>query len=168
MNIKNIHLMYEYNYWANGRILSAAKNITPEQLLAPAEFPYGNLRATLVHIIDAEYGWRGLFEENKFGEDIKPEEFADIPSIAERFHIEEQAMRAYLNGLTDADVEGHKKYTADNGEPRDRILWHCLYHVVNHGSQHRSEAAAMLTSFNASPGNLDFTVFLNDFGKIEP
>lgn len=165
MNIQNIHFIYEYNYWANGRILSAAKNIMPEQLLASAEFPYGSLRATLVHIIDAEYGWRGLFENDKFNDEMNPEGFADILSIAERFQMEEQAMRAYLNGLTDEDVESHKKYFTDKGEPRDRILWHCLYHVVNHGTQHRSEAAAILTNFNASPGDLDFTVFLNDFGK---
>ena len=163
MNIQNILLMFEYNYWANKRIFTAAKNITPEQLLAPAEFPYGNLRATLVHLIDAEYGWRGLFENNKFNDELKPEGFADVQSISERAQIEEQAMRTYLNRLTDADMESHKKYIADNGEPRDRILWHCLYHVVNHGSQHRSEAAAILTHFNASPGDLDFTVFLNEF-----
>ena len=163
MHISNVHLMYEYNYWASGRILAAAAKVAQEQFLAPGDYPFGGLRGTLVHIIDAEYGWRGLFEENKFGEEIKPEEFSDVASIAERFSIEEQAMRAYLNGLTDEDVEGHVKYTADNGEPRDRILWHCLYHVVNHGSQHRSEAAAILTSFNTSPGDLDFTVFLNEF-----
>ena len=167
MNIQNIHLMYEYNYWASGRILSAAKNITPEQLLAPAEFPYGSLRATLVHIIDAEYGWRGLFENNKFNEDLTPGDFSDIQSITERAHMEEQAMRAYLSGLTDEDMESRKKYIADNGEPRDRILWHCLYHVVNHGSQHRSEAAAILISYDASLGDLDFTVFLSETGKAK-
>jgi uncharacterized damage-inducible protein DinB len=163
MNIQNIHLMYEYNYWASGRILSAAAKVTEAQLLASAEFPYGGLRGTLVHIIDAEYGWRGLFENNKFNGDLNPEDFPDLKSITERFQMEEQAMRAYLNGLTDADMDSHKKYIADNGEPRDRILWHCLYHVVNHGTQHRSEAAAMLTSYDTSPGDLDFTVFLNQF-----
>ncbi len=165
MNIQNIYLMYEYNYWANGKILAAAAKVTEEQFLAPAEFPYGSLRGTLVHIIDAEYGWRGLFEENKFGEEIKVEDFPDLRSVTERFQMEEQALRAYLNGLTDEDMTSHKKYIADNGEPRDRILWHCLYHVVNHGTQHRSEAAAMLTSFDASPGDLDFTVFLNESKK---
>ncbi len=165
MNIQDIQLVYEYNYWASGKILVASAKVTVEQFLAPAEFPFGGLRGTLVHIVDAEYGWRGLFEENKFGEEIKAEEFPDLKSLAERFQVEEQAIRAYLNGLTDEDMESHKKYTADNGEPRDRILWHCLYHVVNHGSQHRSEAAALLTSFGASPGDLDFTVFLNETSK---
>ncbi len=165
MNIQDIQLIYEYNYWASGKILAASAKVTGEQFLASAEFPFGGLRGTLVHILDAEYGWRGLFEENKFGEEIKPEEFPDLKSLAERFHMEEQAMRAYLNGLTDEDMESHKKYTADNGEPRDRVLWNCLYHVVNHGTQHRSEAAAILTSLGASPGDLDFTVFLNDTGR---
>lgn len=163
MNIKTIQLMYEYNYWASGKILSAAAKVTEAQFLAPGVYPFGGLRGTLVHIIDAEYGWRGLFEFDAFSEDIKPEDFPDIKTLAERFQMEEQAMRAYLNGLTDADVDGHVKYTADHGIQRDRILWHCLYHVVNHGTQHRSEAAAILTSYDESPGDLDFTVFLNEY-----
>lgn len=166
MNISNVQLMFEYNYWASAKILAAAAKVTEEQFLAPGEYPFGGLRGTLVHIIDAEYGWRSLFEENKFGEEIKPEEFPDLASLTERFHMEEEAMRAYLNGLSDEDMESHKKYTADNGAQRDRILWHCLYHVVNHGTQHRSEAAALLTSFNASPGDLDFTVFLNEYQAL--
>lgn len=50
-------------------------------------------------------------------------------------------------------VEAHK---------RERLLWHCLLHVVNHGTQHRSEAAAILTGYGRSPGDLDFTAFLNE------
>jgi uncharacterized damage-inducible protein DinB len=74
-------------------------------------------------------------------------------------------MRAYLAGLSDIDMENHLRYTTDEGLQRDRILWHCLVHVVNHGTQHRSEAAALLTDFGHSPGDLDFTVFLNEWKK---
>jgi uncharacterized damage-inducible protein DinB len=74
-------------------------------------------------------------------------------------------MQAYLASLRDEDLESHLRYTTDTGIQRDRILWHCLLHVVNHGTQHRSEAAGLLTEYAHSPGDLDFTVFLNDYRK---
>ena len=49
-----------------------------------------------------------------------------------------------------------------NGTPRERVLWHLLYHVVNHGSYHRGECAAALTALGRSPGELDFTIFLRE------
>jgi len=49
------------------------------------------------------------------------------------------------------------------GYSRSRVLWHCLVHVVNHGTQHRSECALKLTNGGHSPGEIDFTMYLNDF-----
>lgn len=165
MNIQDIQFMYEYNYWANGKILAAAEKATKEQLFAPGSFPFGGLHGTLLHILDSEYGWRMFFETNSFVEDLKPALFPSFEALKEQWDMEEQAMRAYLNGLTDEDMVSHRKYINDEGIHRDRILWHCLIHVVNHGSQHRSEAAALLTDFGCSPGDLDFTLFLIETGN---
>ena len=165
MNIQDIQLIYNYNYWATGQILAASAKVTDEQFLAWAEFPYGGLHGTLLHILDAEFGWRGLFENNIFGADMNAEDFPTFQSLEQKFHEEEKAMRAYLSKLKDEDMESHMRYTTETGIKRDRILWHCLVHVVNHGTQHRSEAAAILTSFGSSPGDLDFTVFLNETQK---
>lgn len=160
MNIQDIQFIYNYNYWANGKILAACAKVTEEQFLAPAEFPYGGLRGTILHIVDAEYGWREFFETDIFKEDLRVEDFPTFSSLEEKFREEEQSMRAYLNRLTDEDMNSHRKYSFNEDIHLDRILWHCLMHVVNHGTQHRSEAAALLTSYNASPGDLDFALFL--------
>jgi uncharacterized damage-inducible protein DinB len=141
-----------------------ATKVTEEQFLASAEFPFGGLRGTLVHILDAEFGWRSFFQHNDWSApELSETDFPTFSSVQARAQEEEQAMRAHLASLKDEELEDHLRYTVGNGIIRDRIRWHCLVHVVNHGTQHRSEAAALLTRFGQSPGDLDFTVFLNQY-----
>ena len=164
MDIQDIHFIYEYNYWANRKILSASSKVTAEQFLAAGEFPYGGLRGTLVHLVDGERIWRVLFETNKVteDEDLVAADFPTFESLEKKFQEEEKLMRVYISGLKDEDMNSHLKYTTSQGILRDRIMWHCHYHLINHGTQHRSEAAALLTSYGSSPGDLDVTVFLNE------
>ena len=55
-------------------------------------------------------------------------------------------------------------YRALDGTPYTQPLWSLLSHLANHGTQHRSEAAAMLTILGRSPGNLDMIVFYRECG----
>ena len=162
MNLKEIMLLYEYNYWANHRLLTAAAKISTEQLTAPGTFPRGGLRGTLVHVLDAEYGWRMLLQQGALTEDMKETEFPTLDALEIRWLDEEKAMRLYLANLKDKDLTSLVHYTSSTGTKRERVLWHCLFHVVNHGTQHRSEAAAILTGFGQSPGDMDFTLFLSE------
>ena len=165
MNTQDISLLFNYNYWANGQILAATKKVTPDQFLAPAEFPYGGLRGTMVHILEAEWGWRVRFEgQGHLAKELLETEFPTLESLETRWREDEKSMRAYLSTLCDEELEKGITYPIDNGKTRTRILWHCLVHVVNHGTQHRSEAAALLTRYGQSPGDLDFTVFLSQTG----
>jgi len=164
MDKTDIDLLYDYNYWANQRILTAAERVTSEQFVAPAEFPYGGLRGTLVHILDAEFGWRRLLEHQTESPDLAEADFPTFDSLTARWREEELAMRHYLSTLADADVTGLAHYTNSKGVRRERVRGHFLVHLVNHGTQHRSEAAALLTRYGQSPGDLDFTLFLRERG----
>ena len=164
MNLRDILLIYDYNYWANRRILSAGVQLSLEQFILPTAHSFGSLRGTLVHTLDSERAWRMLLQHNTldYFDALKEEEFPTFEDLQAGWREEELSMRDYLIQLRDADLTRIVSYTTDEGEERERVLWHCLLHVVNHGTHHRSEAAAILTDYGHSPGGLDFTAFLNE------
>jgi uncharacterized damage-inducible protein DinB len=90
------------------------------------------------------------------------DDFPTLDSIRGRWHQEEQALWAFLAAQSDESLQRILSYTNTEGTPFARPLWKLMLHVVNHGTQHRSEAAAMLTELGHSPGNMDMTVFMQD------
>ena len=162
MNTKDIQLLYRYNRWANKRILDAAAKATDEQFLAPNSYPHGGLRGTLTHTLFAEWIWRKRWEGTSPAERIKPEEFPTLDLLRARWVEEEKALEVFVQSLTDERLNSPFQYKNTRGEPLENILWHVMAHLVNHGTQHRSEAAAMLTELGHSPGDIDFIIFLRE------
>lgn len=162
MNKQDIQLLYQYNRWVNERILNAVENVTEEQFLAPASYPHGGLRGTLTHTLFAEWIWRRRWQGESPSQRIHPEEFTTLDSLRARWLEEEKALDAFVASLTDEKLNAPFQYKNTRGDEMENILWQAMVHVVNHGTQHRSEAAAMLTEFNHSPGDIDFIVFLRE------
>jgi len=168
MNLSNIQWLFDYNYWTNHRMLTTAARLTPEQFTQPMDFSWRTVRETLIHTLDSENMWRTLCQTNQV---VTPrlserEAFPTLESIVTYWQGEEQAMRTYLNSLNDEAMTSLVSYDTPEGH-RDRVLWHCLVHMVNHGTQHRSEIATMLTNLGHSPGGIDMTLFLNFQAGIE-
>ena len=165
MNANDIRILFEYNYWARGRIMRQTLLLTPEQFNAPNTSSYGSLRGTLIHNMRAEMNWRKRLQgEQPTSSPITDSETPTPQSLEQAWAAEEALMRAYLAGLTDAELNLPFEYKNYKGEAIKMIKWGILMQLVNHGTQHRAEAAAMLTDFNHSPGDVDLIVFLREKG----
>jgi uncharacterized damage-inducible protein DinB len=162
MNKKDILLLYKYNQWTNKKILDTVAKVTPEQFLAPASFPHGGLRSTLVHALFAEWIWRQRWEGASPSNRFKPEDFPTFESLRTRWAEEEKLLMAFVENVSEESLNSMVRYKSTDGKPHAEILWQVMAHVVNHGTQHRTEAAAMLTDFGQSPGDIDMIVFLRE------
>ena len=165
MNANDIRILFDYNYWARERIMHVTLQVTPEQFSTPNTSSYGSLRGTLIHGMMAETNWRKRlqgeapsFTPPAAGEYTTPQE------LEKDWTAEKTRMQVYLAGLQDADLNKQFEYKTAKGVPYNNILWGILTHIVNHGTQHHAEAAAMLTDFNLSPGDIDLVVYLREKG----
>jgi uncharacterized damage-inducible protein DinB len=171
MKIDEIKLLHDYNDWADVRILAACAKVSPEQYVASTAYAQGGLRATMIHILDNIWQQRitlqGYYEEPLADEaaydatELHEDAIPTLAMLRERWMIEQQEMRAYLDTLTNESLNGTIRYVIP-GAMREHVVWHILLDVVIHATQHRSEAAALLTDYGQSPGEFDFTLFLNE------
>lgn len=160
MTIHDMRQLFDYLYWANGRILDAAGTLSDEEFLTITSETIRDLRITLVHQLDVEWSWR-LKLQGRLAEDtadLQPQDFPDLQSVRTRWQQDETEMRDWLSILTDEDMAT----VPETGDDRDVFpLWHFLVHVQMHSAQSRADAATILTSQNASPGEYDFLDFLD-------
>ena len=155
MQPDDIRFLYAYDRWATRRVLAVLDDLDPEVWSRANVVGDRGLGGILVHHLGATQRWRIGFQSQ--GEDEGPspelEPLPTVQELRERWDAEWAAADAWLPTLTD----GFVNHDFD-GVP----VWHMLAHVVNHGTQHRSEAAALLTAAGHPTGDLDYDDFLGE------
>lgn len=159
MTTNLVRTLYRYNAWANARIVETAARLRPEQLSAPAGA--ASVRETLVHIMSAQWIWLARWNGTSHPAMLDTRQFPDLESIRARWDQIERDTQRFVTGLTDGDLARVVEYRNTRGERWAYPLWQQVVHQVNHGTQHRSEVAQVLTGLGDSPGDLDLLVFID-------
>ncbi len=153
--------LVDYNYWANGRLLEAAGALPAGALTRElgTEWSFPSLHRMFAHVMGAEAlwlaRWRGVDPAG-----LEPADGYDaLPALRARWEAVERDFRAYLEPLDDAALRRAIDYRTLDGRPSRSVLWQMVQHVVNHGTHHRSEAAAMLTRLGHAPPPLDLILY---------
>ena len=148
--------LVRFHAWANDRILATAAGLSDEELQRASVLDHGSAFQTLRHLVDVDWSWRQFCIGNDVGDTyVWDHGFAldDIPAVHAFCVEEDDRLRKYVESLDDAALTESLAMSADAGDVIPR--WLIIAHVVNHGTQHRSELARYLTECRSSPGDLD-------------
>jgi uncharacterized damage-inducible protein DinB len=156
MRADEIRFLFGYDRWATHRVLDALDGIGPDVWGRSGVVGERGLGSILVHHLGSSQRWRTLFQARPIDDDLRLElqPLLTVDELRARWETEWVAVDAWLQTLTDDAIA-----ELDEGMP----VWQLLVHVMNHGTQHRSEAAALLTAEGRSPGELD----LFDFAEAQ-
>lgn len=159
MRLDELKLLYEYNSWANHRILKAAEALTHEQFLTDLGNSFPSVRDTLVHILGAEEVWLVRWHGSSPRALRDPAPLTTLTTVRERWEGVEQRLRAFVEGLTRDDLSRMHTYTNLAGKSLTLPLWQQLQHLANHSSYHRGQVTTMLRQLGAKPIATDLIVF---------
>jgi uncharacterized damage-inducible protein DinB len=156
MQVADLRFLFSYDRWATRRILASLPGLADGEWSAPSAWGGRGVAALLVHMLGAHQTWRhglaGTGVSPDFGEAARP----SIAEVTAAWEAEFTATEAWLVTLDDAWL-----LREDDGVP----YWQLLAHVANHSTQHRSEAAAILTASGRSPGDLDMLDYADELAR---
>jgi uncharacterized damage-inducible protein DinB len=156
---KDLQALYGYVYWANGKLLDVASQLSPEQFVQSVADSCGSVRTTLVHILSAEWGWLDRCGGAKRGPALVAADYPTVTSIVDRWRQVEVHMREFLSNLHDGDLGRVVEFSLGNGPTYAMRLGELLHHAAIHGIHHRGQVALLLRSLGQAPGNIDILFY---------
>ena len=158
-----IELLYAYDAWGNERVLDTCAGLTAAEFTAGegSSTARPSIRDTLVHAMGAQEVWLARWKGGSPTTRLKPSDFPTLAHVRRHWDAVEAETRAYV-----AEVDAHAlretlRYRNLRGQPFQYPRWQVMVHLVNHGTQHRAEVAALLTALGHSPGDLDLLVYVD-------
>lgn len=160
MNVIAFRHLYRYHLAENRHLWeSYVLQLTPEQFTRTIPYSLGSVRNQIVHLMSVDAGWFGALQGKTDIEPLNPDDFNDFNQIRAYWNTIEQQMSDYLATLTD---ERLSQKPFDEGEDKELVLWQVLFHVANHGTDHRAQILRILHDFGIKTTSQDYIFFVYD------
>lgn len=139
-----------YTLWANTRFVERLKRESDELLDHPVSSSFPSIRATLLHIRDAENAWTYRL----LGNSPVPWPAEEDRSIASLLKFTQRLSDLVL-AADEAWFDGVADYKDLRGNVHQQVRWQMLLHCFNHGTQHRGQLITMMRTLGLQdiPGN---------------
>ena len=156
-----VRSLFEYNEWANDRLVDAAAQVSEDELTKERGVDFGSLQGILLHILASHMV---AFVKWK----IEPPPLAKVEpgravsALRESYAGVHEKLRGLVDSLTDDGLdETMPVLNPQDGGWRtwERPVWQVALSFGSHAMQHRAEAAMILTELGHSPGQIDYSYF---------
>jgi uncharacterized damage-inducible protein DinB len=168
MTPEEFRVLYEYDAWANHRLLDAAKALTQEQFTRDMGSSFPSVRDTLAHIMGGEWIWLERWQGRTPTKLPAVEDFPDLPSLQKRWAEIEADLLTFVRGLTAERIAAVSEYKTLTAGTFKSPLGQMLQHLVNHGTYHRGQVTTLLRQLGAKSVSTDLSFFYRERGAATP
>lgn len=159
MAVANIDRLYAYNEWAWQRVFPSLAVIPEEAYFAEQPFFWGSLHRVTVHSYGAEWIWLHRLRGEKPTALPAADQFSSLAALRAAWDPLREEWRAFVAGLDAAALEEPFHYYNTAGQHYSLLLGDLLRHVVNHGTEHRSQITPIVFQLGYPTEPLDYSIF---------
>lgn len=162
MNPQEMATLYEYNAWADRRMLEAVSALSKEQFTKPLGSSFSSVRDTAAHIYGVEWLWLERFQGRSPSAIPDDSEFADSARLKASWAKFEPKLLDFVRALTQEDMDRVMEYKTMKFGVYRNPLWQSMLHLVNHGTYHRGQITTMLRQLDGQPILTDLMHFYRE------
>ncbi|SRR5579875_373644 len=154
--IELLQRLHQHRTWVNGNLLTAAANLSDEQLQSPFPIGQGSIWRSLLHLYAAEYVWlEALLGNEQFlvpgdlpgklpGNQQGEGGVTDLADLRLKWSALEQRWIGYLASLTPASLEEVVYRKSSSGQRFGTCRSDVLLHVCTHAHYTAAQVVNML------------------------
>lgn len=157
-----LRTLYQFNAWADRRLLDASSALTNEQFTRNLGSSFGSVRDTLVHLYGAEWVWNERFQGRSPSALLSGAGFPDLASIRGKLEEMDQYYIDFVSKLSQQDLDRVIRYKSFAGDEFSNPLWQSLHQVSNHATYHRGQIVTMLRQLGVKPVSTDLIMFYRE------
>lgn len=162
LTLDYIKTIWDYNYWGHHKLLDCLETVSSEDFVKPVPYSIGSLHQQIVHVMWAEALWMSRIRaEARIN--WTTETFPSLAAIRENWAIVEADWRKFVANLKEEDlariVESH---SISKGQSYQDKLPQILVHVVNHGTDHRSQMLRIIHDFGGKTFEQDMIYYFRE------
>jgi uncharacterized damage-inducible protein DinB len=155
MNDMLVHF-FRHNLWANLRLLEACEGLSSSQLDTSAVGTYGDLGHTLVHIAASEESYLARLAGAPAPDRAWAQgAFPGLPTLREHLRCSGEE----LVSVVESDQGPRLLRGTWRGEEYALFSQVILLQAINHATEHRAQASAILTLLGLQPPDMDAWTF---------
>ena len=175
MDKNDIDILCQYDRWANDRVMTALRSLSPEQFTRDLGGSFRSVRETILHLLGGKWIWLQYWKDPPasfealsklrtrrdvlFHSDV----FPDVTAVETKWAEIEQEQSDFVNGLSDDSLQQFLPFHSS----QIRLVF-LIQHVVNHSTYHRGQIAFIMRQLGGEPIATDFHVFMAERQLNEP
>lgn len=154
---KQISLLYEYNTWANTRLLNHLKSLPDEIFKKEVDLGFKSLAEVIGHIVSADEIWFARMKEESPSL-FESKQFNNLEEASNYFYELQTQIHEYLVSIN--DIEKRVTFRNRMGHEFQFSISEIIQHLVNHGTYHRGNISTMLNYLGYKGIKTDYIAFL--------